>query len=104
MIRIEKAWIGDQNNCQNVGTVTGSGSLTFAKMWELFVLSGVASTISLLLASIIYLYKKKQNSTQTWRSLEKKVEGNWADGETNKEHEGELKVEELKKNIQPRAV
>lgn len=62
MIRIEKEWIGDQNNCQNVGTVTGSGSLTFAKMWELFVLTGVASTISLLLASIIYLYKKKQTS------------------------------------------
>ncbi|KAM3275466.1 hypothetical protein ACQJBY_044065 [Aegilops geniculata] len=61
MIQIEKKWIGDQNNCQNLGPVTGSSRLTFANFRGLFILTGVASTSSLLIALIIYFYKKKQS-------------------------------------------
>ncbi|XP_044388886.1 glutamate receptor 2.8-like [Triticum aestivum] len=61
MIQIEKKWIGDRNNCQNLGPVTGSSRLTFANFRGLFILTGVASTSSLLIALIIYFYKKKQS-------------------------------------------
>ncbi|XP_047046501.1 glutamate receptor 2.8-like [Lolium rigidum] len=63
MIQIEKKWIGDQNNCQNVGPVTGSSTLTFANFRGLFILTGVASSSSILIALIIYFYKKKYRST-----------------------------------------
>ncbi|XP_037441455.1 glutamate receptor 2.8-like [Triticum dicoccoides] len=61
MIQTEKKWIGDRNNCQNLGPVTGSSRLTFANFRGLFILTGVASTSSLLIALIIYFYKKKQS-------------------------------------------
>ncbi|KAF7058982.1 hypothetical protein CFC21_065945 [Triticum aestivum] len=64
MIQIEKKWIGDRNNCQNLGPVTGSSRLTFANFRGLFILTGVASTSSLLIALIIYFYKKKRKSTE----------------------------------------
>ncbi|XP_048551638.1 glutamate receptor 2.8-like, partial [Triticum urartu] len=64
MIQIEKKWIGDRNNCQNLGPVTGSSRLTFANFRGLFILTGVASTSSLLIALIIYFYKKKHKSTE----------------------------------------
>jgi ionotropic glutamate receptor len=63
MIQIEKKWIGDQNNCQNTGPVTDSSRLTFANFRGLFILTGVASTSSLLIALILYFYKKKHKST-----------------------------------------
>jgi ionotropic glutamate receptor len=63
MIHIEKKWIGHQNNCQNVGPVTGSSTLTFANFRGLFILTGVASSSSILIALIIYFYKKKHRST-----------------------------------------
>uniref|UniRef100_A0A0E0B390 Ionotropic glutamate receptor C-terminal domain-containing protein n=1 Tax=Oryza glumipatula TaxID=40148 RepID=A0A0E0B390_9ORYZ len=58
--QIEKKWIGDQNKCRNVGTITSSGSLTFAGFKGLFILTGVVSTSSLSIALIIYFYKNKQ--------------------------------------------
>ncbi|VAI17878.1 unnamed protein product [Triticum turgidum subsp. durum] len=64
MIQIEKKWIGDRNNCQNLGPVTGSSRFTFANFRGLFILTGVASTSSLLIALIIYFYKKKRKSTE----------------------------------------
>ncbi|CAN6251081.1 unnamed protein product [Urochloa humidicola] len=60
IIRIEKKWIGDQNNCQNVGTISGTGSLTFDSFAGPIIATGVASTTSLVVALIIYLCKNKQ--------------------------------------------
>jgi len=54
MIQIEKKWIEYQNDCQNVGPVTGSSSLTFDNFRGLFILTGAASTSSLFIALIIY--------------------------------------------------
>ncbi|KAJ1278896.1 hypothetical protein BS78_04G114000 [Paspalum vaginatum] len=60
IIRIEKEWIGDQNNCQNVGTVSGTGSLTFDSFAGPIIATGVASTTSVVIALIIYFCKNKQ--------------------------------------------
>ncbi|CAL4970134.1 unnamed protein product [Urochloa decumbens] len=60
IIQIEKKWIGDQNNCQNVGTISGTGSLTFDSFAGPIIATGVASTASLVVALIIYLSKNKQ--------------------------------------------
>ena len=60
IIQIEKKWIGDQNNCQNVGTISGTGSLSFDSFAGLIIATGVASTTSLMVALIIYFCKNKQ--------------------------------------------
>ena len=65
MIQIEKKWIGDRNNCQNLGPVSGSSRLAFAKFRGLFILTGVASTSSLLIALVIFFYKKKKSTENT---------------------------------------
>ncbi|KAL6846532.1 hypothetical protein ACP4OV_023980 [Aristida adscensionis] len=89
MIRIEKEWTAEQNNCQNVGTVTGSGSLTLANFRGLFILTGVASTSSLLIALIIYFYKKKQWSEIVMQEYIKHQQENGEDGENNEPVEGD---------------
>ncbi|CAD6219170.1 unnamed protein product [Miscanthus lutarioriparius] len=60
IIQIEKKWIGDQNNCQNVGTISGSGTLTFESFAGPIIATGVASTTSLVVALTIYFCKSKQ--------------------------------------------
>uniref|UniRef100_J3MXN7 Glutamate receptor n=1 Tax=Oryza brachyantha TaxID=4533 RepID=J3MXN7_ORYBR len=76
IIQIEKKWIGDQNKCRNVGPVTISGSLTFESFKGLFILTGVASTSSLLIALAIYFYKNKQvKSGNGEQNFEQKVKG-----------------------------
>ncbi|GJN33935.1 hypothetical protein PR202_gb22566 [Eleusine coracana subsp. coracana] len=42
-------------------SVTGSGSFTFADFRGFFILTGAASTSSLLIVSIIYVYKKDRS-------------------------------------------
>uniref|UniRef100_K3YZ13 Glutamate receptor n=1 Tax=Setaria italica TaxID=4555 RepID=K3YZ13_SETIT len=64
IIQIEKKWIGDQNNCQNVGTISGTGSLTFDNFAGPIIATGVASTTSLVVALIVYFCKKKQVGPQ----------------------------------------
>jgi len=54
IIQIEKKWIGDQNNCQNVGTISGTDSLIFDSFAEPIIATGVASTTSLVIALITY--------------------------------------------------
>lgn len=87
MIQIEKKWVGYQNDCQNVGPVTGSSSLTFANFRGLFILTGAASTSSLLIALIIYAYKKQNRSTSMQNNNEQ-VETNRTDEENNEPQEG----------------
>ena len=85
MIQIEKKWIGDQNNCQNVGSVTGSSRLTFANFRGLFILTGVASTSSLLIALIIYFYKKNRSTEVTLDNLNRP--GDSAISDESSEHQ-----------------
>ncbi|KAK3130095.1 hypothetical protein QOZ80_6BG0488810 [Eleusine coracana subsp. coracana] len=94
MIQLEKKWIGYQNDCQNVGPVTGSSSLTFANFRGLFILTGVASTSSLLIASIIYLYKKGGRSTTIMKDDNKAQEENKTNVENNEPQEGSQGVNE----------
>jgi glutamate receptor, ionotropic, plant len=64
IIQIEKKWIGDQN-CQNNGSIMESNSLNFLSFWGLFLITGVVSTISLLISIIISLCKKRQKMIKT---------------------------------------
>ncbi|XP_044950012.1 glutamate receptor 2.7-like [Hordeum vulgare subsp. vulgare] len=65
IIQIERKWIGDQNTCENDGPTIGSSSLKFKNFSGLFLLTGVASTSALLIALVMFLYKryKKKNNT-----------------------------------------
>jgi glutamate receptor, ionotropic, plant len=94
MIQLEKKWIGFQNDCQNVGPVTGSGSLTFANFKGLFILTGAASTSSVLMALIIYIYKKKQRSTKIMKDDSKLVDENKTNVENNEPQEENQGVKE----------
>ena len=87
MIQIEKKWMEYQNDCQNVGPVTGSSSLTFANFRGLFILTGAASTSSLFIALIIYAYKKQHRSTNM-KNDNKQVGENRTDEENNEPQEG----------------
>jgi ionotropic glutamate receptor len=87
MIQIQKTWIGDQNNCQNVGPVTGSGRLTFANFRGLFILTGVASTSSLLIALVIFFYKKKKLTENTLDHLNRPEDSGTGD-ESSEYQEG----------------
>jgi glutamate receptor, ionotropic, plant len=64
LIQIEKKWIGDQN-CENKGSITESNGLNFLSFWGLFLITGVVSTISLLISIIISLCKKRQKMIKT---------------------------------------
>jgi glutamate receptor, ionotropic, plant len=94
MIQLEKKWIGYQNDCQNVGPVTGSGSLTFANFKGLFILTGAASTSSVLMALIIYIYKKKQRSTKIMKDDSKPIDENKTNVENNEPQEENQGVKE----------
>ncbi|TVU09637.1 hypothetical protein EJB05_43123, partial [Eragrostis curvula] len=94
MIQIEKKWIGYQNDCQNVGPVTGSSSLTFDNFRGLFILTGAASTSSLLIALIMYVYKKKHRSTKVMRYDNKLQEENRTNEENNEPCEGNQGIED----------
>ncbi|PNT64642.1 hypothetical protein BRADI_4g30810v3 [Brachypodium distachyon] len=88
MIEIGKKWIGDQDNCQNVGPVTGSSRLTFANFRGLFIFTGVASTSSLFIALITYFYKKKQKSTKITLPNKNQPEESGTDKEHTELQEG----------------
>ncbi|KAG2643569.1 hypothetical protein PVAP13_2KG344100 [Panicum virgatum] len=93
MIQIEKKWIEYQNDCQNVGPVTGSSSLTFDNFRGLFILTGAASTSSLFIALIIYAYKKQHRSTNM-KNDNKQIGENRTDEENNEPQEGNRVVTE----------
>ncbi|KAJ1700438.1 hypothetical protein LUZ63_000217 [Rhynchospora breviuscula] len=59
IIQIEKKWSGDQN-CQNNGNIIESNSLSFLSFWGLFLMTGVVSTVSLLICVIISLCKNRR--------------------------------------------
>uniref|UniRef100_A0A0E0M1H3 Ionotropic glutamate receptor C-terminal domain-containing protein n=1 Tax=Oryza punctata TaxID=4537 RepID=A0A0E0M1H3_ORYPU len=58
IIQIEKKWIGDQNNCNNVGSITSSGNITLGSFWGLFLFTGSVSVACLLIGLIIYFTER----------------------------------------------
>ncbi|KAG8050145.1 hypothetical protein GUJ93_ZPchr0009g1555 [Zizania palustris] len=59
IIQIENKWIG-QISCQNDDKVDGSGSITFGSFGGLFLLTGVVTTCSLIVALLTNHHKTKQ--------------------------------------------
>ncbi|XP_072977011.1 glutamate receptor 2.7-like [Typha angustifolia] len=57
IIQIEKKWIGNSKVCQNEGSVPSSNSLAFRSFSGLFLVTGVASTCSLLIFLLMFSYK-----------------------------------------------
>ncbi|PWZ13257.1 Glutamate receptor 2.8 [Zea mays] len=93
ILQIEKKWIGYQNDCQNVGPITGPSSLTFANFRGLFILTGAASTSSLLIALIIYAYKRQHRSTEVIEVDKTQAEENRENEEKNEPQEENQAVE-----------
>uniref|UniRef100_A0A0D9XDY6 Ionotropic glutamate receptor C-terminal domain-containing protein n=1 Tax=Leersia perrieri TaxID=77586 RepID=A0A0D9XDY6_9ORYZ len=60
IIQIEKKWIGDKNNCNNVGAITSSGSITLGSFWGLFLFIGSVSVCCLFIGLIIYFKERHQ--------------------------------------------
>uniref|UniRef100_A0A0E0B397 Ionotropic glutamate receptor C-terminal domain-containing protein n=1 Tax=Oryza glumipatula TaxID=40148 RepID=A0A0E0B397_9ORYZ len=67
IMQLENKWIGYQNDCKSVdsavGTVSDPDKLNVDSFKGLFILTGVASTSSLLIAVMIYYYEKKKSMT-----------------------------------------
>lgn len=61
IIQIEKKWIG-QNSCQNDDKVGGSGSITLGSFGGLFLLTGVVTTCSLIIALLTNWHNTNQKS------------------------------------------
>ncbi|XP_075663577.1 glutamate receptor 2.1-like [Castanea sativa] len=60
MKEIENAWLGNQNNCTNSNNQVSSASLSLASFWGLFLIAGVASLLSLIISTSMFLYKERQ--------------------------------------------
>uniref|UniRef100_A0A1D1YUM9 Glutamate receptor 2.8 n=1 Tax=Anthurium amnicola TaxID=1678845 RepID=A0A1D1YUM9_9ARAE len=59
MVRIERKWFGDQSNCpKNDGDLTPD-SLNLASFWGLFLITGVASVVSLLAFFFSFAYQHR---------------------------------------------
>ncbi|KAJ3704819.1 hypothetical protein LUZ61_008524 [Rhynchospora tenuis] len=64
ILELEKKWIGDEKCLNNGGITVESNSLNFLSFWQLFLISGVVSTICLLIFAIKSFYKKWQRNIQ----------------------------------------
>lgn len=66
-MQLENKWIGYQNDCKSVDSAVGSVSdpdkLHVDSFKGLLILTGAASTSSLLIAGMIYFYEKKKSMT-----------------------------------------
>lgn len=96
IIQIENKWIGDQNNCQNVGTISGTGSLTFGSFEGLIIATGVASTISLVIALIIHFCKSKKVDSEQILQQEETKDGLNEKNQCQEEDRGKGMHEQLK--------
>ncbi|VAI33556.1 unnamed protein product [Triticum turgidum subsp. durum] len=63
IIQFEKKWIG-QNSHENDGTLDGSGAITFESFGGLFLLTGIVTTCSPLVAVLMRRYKKQQENAE----------------------------------------
>ncbi|XBI49249.1 hypothetical protein VPH35_112845 [Triticum aestivum] len=64
MAHIEKAWFGEPGACQNaldgIGRGGGSSNLSFWRFGGLFLITGVVSTLMLLLYLAIFAYRERE--------------------------------------------
>ncbi|KAM3244443.1 hypothetical protein ACQJBY_056025 [Aegilops geniculata] len=61
MAQIEKAWFGEPGTCQNaLGGVGGSSNLSFWSFGGLFLITGVVSSLMLLLYLAIFAYRERE--------------------------------------------
>ncbi|XP_037454814.1 glutamate receptor 2.8-like [Triticum dicoccoides] len=64
MAQIEKAWFGEPGTCQNalggIGSVGGSSNLSFWSFGGLFLITGVVSSLMLLLYLAIFAYRERE--------------------------------------------
>lgn len=61
MGQIERRWFGDQAACADDGSPFSSKSLDFENFWGLFLITGIASVMSLLIYSISFACKNKED-------------------------------------------
>lgn len=81
-----------------MGPVTISGSLTFSSFKGLFILTGVASTSSLLIALIIYFYKNNQVQSgieDAEQDFPQEIKGDINEEEKEKEETGARGVQDM---------
>lgn len=58
---IERKWFGDQTTCADESSPFGSQSLDFVNFWGLFVITGSASVLSLVIYVVSFLYKNRRH-------------------------------------------
>lgn len=61
MSEIERRWFGDQSTCADEGNAFSSKSLDFVNFWGLFLITGAASVLCLILYVISFLYKNRHH-------------------------------------------
>ena len=59
MAEIERRWFGDQSTCADDNSPFSSRSLDFVNFWGLFLITGIASTICLIICVASFLYKNR---------------------------------------------
>ena len=88
MAHIEKAWFGEPGTCQNAldGIGGGSSNLSFWSFGGLFLITGVVSTLMLLLYLAIFAYREREELREAEAKAEAEVTavldlvvGSWVD-------------------------
>ncbi|KAF7080895.1 hypothetical protein CFC21_084892 [Triticum aestivum] len=71
MARIEKAWFGEPGTCRDalggIGAGGGSSNLSFRSFGGLFLISGVVSSLMLLLYFAIFMYRERDELREAER-------------------------------------
>ncbi|GMY29111.1 glutamate receptor 2.8-like [Fagus crenata] len=59
MKKIERAWLGEQTNCQNSNSRVSYGSLNLKSFWGLFLIVGIGSLLALIISISMFLHKER---------------------------------------------
>ncbi|KAG6739156.1 hypothetical protein POTOM_056742 [Populus tomentosa] len=60
MKEIENAWFGKQSNCPDSSNSVTSNSLSLKSFWGLFLITGVASLLALIIFMVMFVYKERK--------------------------------------------
>jgi ionotropic glutamate receptor len=69
---IEKAWLGEQTNCQNSNSRVSYGSLSLKSFWGLFLIAGTGSLLALIISISMFLHKER-GKIFIWFNLESSI-------------------------------
>lgn len=61
MTEIERKWFGDQTSCSDESSPFSSDSLSFTNFWGLFLITGTASIICLIINIVTFCYKNRDS-------------------------------------------